>query len=58
MVRKKRVVDILGVGFSLGFSIMMAFEFGLISTMMHAGRVVNTGPVRMHSWYYLGVCRS
>jgi hypothetical protein len=53
MVRKKQIVDILGVGFSLGFSIMMAFEFGVISTMMHSNRVVNTGLVRMHSRYYL-----
>jgi hypothetical protein len=53
MVRKKKVVDILGVGFTLGFIIMMAFEFGLITTMMHSYRAVDPGLIRMHSWYYL-----
>lgn len=53
MVDKKKVIDLLGLGFAITFAIMMSFEFGTINSMMHANRPVTPGIVSMHSWWYV-----
>jgi hypothetical protein len=53
MVDKKKVIDVLGLGFAITFTIMVSFEFGTISSMMHAKRTITPGTVWMHSWYYV-----
>ena len=53
MVDKKKVIDLIGLGFAITFTIMVSFEFGTISSMLHAKRAITPGVVSMHSWYYV-----
>ncbi len=53
MVDKKKAIDVIGLGFAITFTIMMSFEFGTISSMMHAKRAVTPGIVWMYSVYYV-----
>jgi hypothetical protein len=53
MVEKKKNIDLIGLGFAAMFAIMMSFEFGTISSMMHANKTVTPGKVMMHSWWYV-----
>ncbi|WP_353064154.1 hypothetical protein RBB77_00105 [Tunturibacter psychrotolerans] len=53
MIRKKAIVDILGVGFAIAYTVMVSFEFGVISTMIHGEPVkIPEGVIPMHSFYY------
>ncbi len=53
MVDKKKLIDVVGLGFAIAFTIMMSFEFGTISSMLHANRPITSGVVVMHSWVYV-----
>jgi hypothetical protein len=53
MVDKKKVIDVIGLGFAITFTIMVSFEFGTISSMMHAKRPITPGLVWMHSVSYV-----
>jgi hypothetical protein len=55
MIRKKRIWDVLSVGFVIAYTVMVSFEFGVISTMLHSETtraMIPDGRVQMHSWYY------
>jgi hypothetical protein len=55
MIRKKTIWDIVSVGFVIAYTVMVSFEFGVISTMLHSETtraMIPDGLVQMHSWYY------
>lgn len=55
MIRKKTIWDVLTVGIVIAYTIMVSFEFGVISTMLHSETtkaMIPGGLVQMHSWYY------
>jgi hypothetical protein len=53
MISKKKIVDILGVGYAIAFAIMVAFEFGTINAMLHGDTPVPVGLVQRHSCAYV-----
>ena len=54
MIRKKRIVDILGVGYTIAFAIMLAFEFGTINAMLHNNpTAVPAGLIQSRSLFYV-----
>jgi hypothetical protein len=53
MVDKKKVIDVVGLGFASTFAIMMAFEFGTLNSMLHAKLAPPEGLVWMHSFFYV-----
>jgi hypothetical protein len=55
MIRKKTIWDVLTVGIVIAYTIMVSFEFGVISAMLHSETtkaMIPGGLVQMHSWYY------
>jgi len=55
MISKKTNWDVLSVGFVIAYTVMVSFEFGVISTMLHremTKAMIPDGRIPMHSWYY------